>query len=101
MALHVSDISGLEDFRNAGTGLPGISAVCAGMFRNVRNGGVARRLAQESEMKRERIIRAALLYILASYFAAALLAVPARAEGITLPPEVLRAMDKIYGGDPD
>jgi tetratricopeptide (TPR) repeat protein len=52
-------------------------------------------------MNSARIFRVFLAGILAAYFAAVLFAAPARAEGITLPPEVLRAMDKIYGGDPD
>ena len=34
-------------------------------------------------------------------FLAAFAAPPARGSGITLPPEALKAMDEIYGGDPD
>ena len=43
-----------------------------------------------------------MLVVLAATLSRALCCVaPARAEGIALPPEALRAMDKMYGGDPD
>ena len=71
------------------------------MFRDVRNGGMAGRLAKESEMRIARISRLSVLAIVAAFFAATLSARPARAEGITLPPDALKAMDRIYGGDPD
>jgi hypothetical protein len=71
------------------------------MFRDVRNRGMAGRLAKESEMKTVRIVRLSVFGIVAALFAATFIALPARAEGITLPPEALKAMDKIYGGDPD
>src|SRR5579864_8314546 len=71
------------------------------MFRYVRDCGMAGRLAQESEMKIARIVRLSVLGLLAAFFAATFVARPARGEGITLPPEALKAMDEIYGGDPD
>ena len=52
-------------------------------------------------MKTARISRLSVLGIVAAFFAAMLGACPTRAEGITLPPEAVKAMDKIYGGDPD
>jgi len=52
-------------------------------------------------MKTARIVRLSVFGLVAVLFAATFLALPARAEGITLPPEALKAMDKIYGGDPD
>ena len=71
------------------------------MFRDVRNRGMAGRLAKESEMKTARIVRLSVFGLVAVLFAATFLARPAHAEGIALPPEALKAMDKIYGGDPD
>jgi hypothetical protein len=52
-------------------------------------------------MKIARIVRFSVLGIVAAFFAATFAAHSAHAEGITLPPEALKAMDKIYGGDPD
>ena len=52
-------------------------------------------------MKTARIGRLSVFGLFAALFAATFIALPARAEGITLPPEALNAMDKIYGGDPD
>jgi len=52
-------------------------------------------------MKIARIFRLSTLGIVAVLFAATFVARPARGEGITLPPEALKAMDEIYGGDPD
>jgi hypothetical protein len=45
VALHFPDWSAMEDIRDAGTWVSGISAICAGMFRDVRYGCVARWLA--------------------------------------------------------
>ena len=42
-----------------------------------------------------------LALILLAFLAAATLAAPARAGGITLPAEAVQAMDEMYGGDPD
>ena len=52
-------------------------------------------------MRIVRISRLSVLGIATALLAATLIAGPARAEGITLPPEAVKAMDKIYGGDPD
>jgi hypothetical protein len=42
-----------------------------------------------------------LVLIFFAFLAAATLAAPARAGGITLPTEAVQAMDEMYGGDPD
>ena len=52
-------------------------------------------------MRIVRISRLSVLGIVAAFFSAMIGACPTRAEGITLPPEAVKAMDKIYGGDPD
>ena len=52
-------------------------------------------------MRIVRISRLSVLGIVAAFFATMLGACPTRGEGITLPPEAVKAMDKIYGGDPD
>src|ERR1700694_4291070 len=39
--------------------------------------------------------------VFTAFFLAALLASPVRAGNISLPPEAVQAMDKIYAGDPD
>jgi hypothetical protein len=62
------------------------------MFRDVRHRGMARRLAQEGEMK----VRIGFCLV-----AAVLLAIPARAGGLALSPQAQQALDHIYGGDPD
>lgn len=71
------------------------------MFHDVRNLAIAVTLASESEMKRAHILRLLSLGLLAAFVATALCTTPAHAEGIALPPEALKGMDKIYGGDPD
>src|SRR5579863_2071312 len=71
------------------------------MFRDVRNSGMAGRLAEGSEMKTASAVRLSVLGIVVAFFAATFVAPPLRAEGVTLPPEALKAMDEIYGGDPD
>ena len=55
MALYFSHRAALEDFRDARAGISGISALRAGMFRDVRYGGMAGRMAQTSEMSQARI----------------------------------------------
>ena len=52
-------------------------------------------------MKIARIVWLSLFLIVAVLFAETLVARSVHAEGITLPPEALKAMDQIYGGDPD
>jgi hypothetical protein len=52
-------------------------------------------------MTSTRIVRLSMAGVVAALFAATFVPRPARAEGITLPPEALKAMDQIYGGDPD
>ena len=76
MALYFCDASTME-----------VSSKCAGAL-------------QESEGMNARLrhlwcIPACVLFL------AAFAATPARASGITLPPEALKAIEKIYGGDPD
>jgi tetratricopeptide (TPR) repeat protein len=70
------------------------------MLRDVRYSRLASRLAQESEMTNA--YRGRLSFIsLCAILIAAFVAPPARATGITLPPKAMRALDKIYSGDPD
>jgi tetratricopeptide (TPR) repeat protein len=62
------------------------------MFRDVRQRGLARRMAQEGEMK---------VRVFFCLIASVLLATPARAGGLTLSPQAQQALDDIYRGDPD
>ena len=58
------------------------------------------RMGEESQMTKSRRGHFSLI-TLCALIIAAFAAPSARATGITLPPEVLRAMDELYGGDPD
>jgi tetratricopeptide (TPR) repeat protein len=70
------------------------------MLHDVRYGGLAGRLAEESEMTIDCRKRAHWIFLLA--FCLASLAAPsARASNITLTPDERRALDTIYQGDPD
>src|ERR1700728_2822902 len=92
MALYVSDVPADEDFRDARAGLFGLHSLRAGMFRDVRHCGLARRMAQEGEMK---------LRVFFCLVASVLLTAPARAGGLALSPQAQKALDHIYSGDPD
>jgi tetratricopeptide (TPR) repeat protein len=69
------------------------------MLHDVRYGGVARRLGEESEMKIAWDKCARRIFLLA--FLLASLAPLARASNITLTPDERKALDTIYQGDPD
>src|SRR5271163_3891793 len=71
------------------------------MFRDVRYLRLARRLGQESEMKKRQSAPIVFPLLFLSVCLATLCAVPVRAENLALPPEAIQAMDKMYGGDPD
>jgi hypothetical protein len=45
MAIHISDVSAVENIRDARAGISWFSAVCTGMFRDVRYRGLAGWLA--------------------------------------------------------
>ena len=70
------------------------------MFLDVRYGDLAHWMAQESEMTAARTgnFHSAAFAV---FLLGALLAIPARAGSISVPPEATQAMDAIYGGDPD
>src|SRR5271156_1633524 len=104
MALHFSDVPALENFRDARARLSRLPSLCAGVFRNVRYRRLAPRLDKKSKVNNVgyRISRICLAVALCfAPLAALLAAAPARAGEITLPPEAVRAMDKMYSGDPD
>jgi tetratricopeptide (TPR) repeat protein len=81
-------------------GLSRFSALCARELRGVRYFGSTVRLPQKSKMTGASNEHSWLLTVAAS-FLAALLASPACAGNISLPPEAIEGMEKIYGGDPD
>ncbi|MGH9745297.1 MAG: hypothetical protein ACRD59_04210 [Candidatus Acidiferrales bacterium] len=55
------------------------------------------KIARDGTLRPAHILRYALAAIATVAFAAA----PARAGGVTLPPEAAQALEKMYGGDPD
>jgi tetratricopeptide (TPR) repeat protein len=83
-----------------GAGLSRFSAVCAGELRGVPYFGLTGRLAPKSEMMGASHEHSWLLTVSASLLAA-LLAAPAGAGNVSLPPEAIQGMEKLYGGDPD
>src|SRR3984893_10622211 len=99
MARYFPDIPAVENLPDPGAGISRFSALCAGMLRGVRYFGLASRLAQEGKMTGAH--REPWLLAVATPLLATLLATPASAGNISLPPEVVEGMDKIYGGDPD
>jgi tetratricopeptide (TPR) repeat protein len=70
------------------------------MLHDVRYGGLAGRLGEESEMKIARHTHACGIFVLA-FLAAGLVAPLAHASNIALTPEQRKALDTIYQGDPD
>jgi hypothetical protein len=70
------------------------------MFCDVRYRCLARRLVEKSEMNLFRNQSCCFL-ILSAFLGITFFAVPTRAGGLTLPPEAVQAMEKMYDGDPD
>src|SRR4029077_11461091 len=80
MALRLPDISGGENFRDAGAGLPWLSAVCSGMLCDVRYRVVAIRMEEAGD----RMKRGA-RWLLALAVASLAVPLPALAEKTPLP----------------
>ena len=94
----------LENLRNARARFSRLPPLCAGLLRDVRYRGMAPRLGEKSDVNnvpcKISCMNLAVALFLAS-FAVSLVAPPSRAGEITLPPEAVHAMNKMYGGDPD
>ena len=63
--------------------------------------GQCRTLEKEVEIPHRARIEHSAYLVFTGFFLAALLASPVRAGNMSLPPEAIQAMDKIYAGDPD
>jgi tetratricopeptide repeat protein len=66
------------------------------VLRDVRYRSLARRLAQEGEVRIRAVFSVAFVLLVA-----AMCAPQTQATGVTLPPQAMQALDLIYSGDPD